>query len=342
MRATIKDVAREAGVSVSTVSYTLNKKGPLTKESHKRVLAAAEKLGYVPDATARSLVSSRANSVALIAPKGLAAAERTPFYIDAVSIFSDILGAEGNWLNLYMLRNGDEDTLRTLFTDAKADGVVWMETMISPEAIGILERRGIPYVGICSSRLMAEKNSSFIFNDASTGIRQAVEHLKALGHKKIGIASMPPMDTKDGRFGLIQQAIQQAGLLNVGNLILTEEAKAYPESKAFFAEKGLEATAMIAVTDFIALQVMRSLKELGYSLPGDLSLVGFDDIYEARQSLPQLTTIRQPIQQAAEEACRYIFRCRDEREVLPPLHLKLDMEFVLRESTACPRDTEMK
>ena len=99
---------------------------------------------------------------------------------------------------------------------------------------------------------------------------------------------------------------------------------------------------MIAVTDFIALQAMRSLKELGYSLPGDLSLVGFDDIYEARQSLPQLTTIRQPIQQAAEEACRYIFRCRDEREVLPPLHLKLDMEFVLRESTACSRDTEMK
>jgi len=338
MRATIKDVAREAGVSVSTVTYALKKKGPVTKESHKRVLAAAEKLGYVPDATARSLVKSRADSVALILPGSLVSAERAPFFIDAVSVFSDILGRSGNWLNLYMLRSGEQEQLLTLLTDVKADGIVWVESKLSKEAKDLLARRGLPSVAIVSSKRFAEEAPSVILNDPVFGIEKAVAHLKKLGHKKVGVISAPP--TEEGstsRSALMRHVLMEAGLENTDNIFVSKEINTYSEVLNAGKGNAFTATAFMATTDYIALQTMKALKELGYRLPEDISVIGFDDVSEASQSEPPLTTIRQPIDKAAEAACRYLFACREEKTI-KPLRLTLETELILRGSTASPKE----
>ncbi len=137
-KVTIRDVAREAGVSVSTVSYVLNRREEPTRASHRRVWETAQRMGYVPDAAARSLVSGRRNTLCAVLPSAALA---------AVPALSAALAARSCWLSLYLRQPSDEAALSRLLADAKADGVLWVsgaDNPLSPALEQILTARALP------------------------------------------------------------------------------------------------------------------------------------------------------------------------------------------------------
>lgn len=137
-KVTIRDVAREAGVSVSTVSYVLNRREEPARASHRRVWETAQRLGYVPDAAARSLVSGRKNTLCAV---------MSPSVLAAIPALSAALAARGCWLSLYLRQSGDEAQLARLLMDAKADGVIWISgegNPLSPALEQILTARALP------------------------------------------------------------------------------------------------------------------------------------------------------------------------------------------------------
>lgn len=334
MRATIKDVAREAGVSVSTVSYTLNRKGPAIKETHKRVLAAVEKLGYVPDATARSLVNSRTNNFAVLIGS-IPEIEQDPYDLELISAFSRGLARAGCWMSLYMDDRKHPDQVEMLLRDAKIDGLVTVRTGGLPEnSLKLIRQRQIPFIAY-EDHTLEEDCSVSITVDSEPGFRQAIEHLLSLGHRKIlGFSFREDSE----RFQIIRKQLQnhgiEPGLVNSTGISLES---AYQDMKAFL-ERGEELpTAVVTPTDLTAIGVVRALTEHGYRVPQDVSVIGFDDIHEARQMLPPLTTISQNISSTVAMICRRLIELRD-GEDSPERKITVGTTLIIRGSTGPARE----
>lgn len=309
MRVTIKDVAKEAGVSVSTVSYALSRKGPPIKDSHKRVRAAVEKLGYVPDATARSLVNSRTNSVGVIIGKS-SENERNPYNVEFINAFSSELGKTGNWMCLYIDSEDDKSTLESLLIDAKVDGLIWINGLLLPaQSLEILKRRGLPAVSVSVRRDMFDYFETNIIIDDQPGINQAIDYLYKLGHREILMLSG---NEKCHRTAFGKKYLKEHNLdyIKVIPAYFNEE-KAYSEISGIIQRSEKLPTAIMSANDAMAISAMRALTEHGIRVPEDVSVVGFDDIYDAKISSPPLTTISQDIYGIAKMACDKILSIRE-------------------------------
>ena len=334
MRATIKDVAREAGVSVSTVSYALSRKGEPIKDSHKRVLAAVDKLGYVPDATARSLVNSRTNNIGLIIPCELGAEFQNPYYVEVISIFSEELAKRGMWLSIYMHGETNDRAFEDLLIDAKLDGIVWANYLPSERESTIIERRALPRVAMGTFGF-GETVLPTIRIDSEIGVTEALRHIANLGHTEIMYIGGSDND--------FRQNVLMNSLNSVG-LHCTQTISAhFDENTAFlemskYIESGAELpTAIFAGSDLMALGAIRALHEHGYNVPNDVSVIGHDDILAARRAEPPLSTVRQKLGVAVECAVDYLIKCRDEREMFNDFCAVVDTEFISRSSTAKKR-----
>jgi len=335
MRATIKDVAREAGVSVSTVSYALSRKGAAIKDSHKRVLAAADKLGYVPDATARSLVNSRTNNIGLIIPCEIGSDFQNPYYVEVISVFSEELARRGMWLSLYMHGGADSRIFENLLIDAKMDGVVWANCCPSERENEIIERRGLPRV-VVGTFFDMKLPLPTVRIESSAGITQALQHLAALGHTEIMAISS---SVRDFRNSMLDVAASSAGLRLTNSLYgYFDENTAFSEMEKYLTDGGEVPTAIFASSDFMALGAINALKAHGYNIPGDVSVIGHDDILAARRASPPLSTVRQRLDIAAKTSVDYLIKCRDEKDMLNDFVALIDAEFVARSSTAKRRN----
>ena len=335
MKATIKDVAREAGVSVSTVSYALNRKGPAIKESHKRVLAAVEKLGYVPDATARSLVNSRTNNFAVLIGS-IPGIGQDPYDLELISAFSTGLARAGCWMSLYMDDHEHPELVETLLRDAKIDGIVTVRTGGLPEnSLKLIRQRQIPFIAYEDPALEAHSTIS-ISVDPEPGIREAAEHLRRLRHRKVlGFGFLEESE----RFRLIRRELEARDIriepCSVKPSGISLES-AYRDMKEFLGKGEELPTAIMTPTDLTAIGAVRALTAGGYRVPEDASVIGFDDIYEARQMLPPLTTISQNISQTAAMICRRLIELRDGGDS-PERKITVGTSLVIRESTAPAR-----
>ena len=334
VRVTIKDVAKEAGVSVSTVSYALNRKGPPIKESHKRVLAAVEKLGYVPDATARSLVNSRTNNFAVIIGYN-PSIEQDPYDIELISCFSTELAKAGCWMSLYMDDHRHSDQLEALLIDAKTDGIVMIRgAQLSESSLKLIERRRLPLVTY-ESYTSFPQASVQITVDPRPGVYQAIDHLLELGHRKIGAFSFRRVND---RFQAAEARLAEAGLepILINGTGLDRES-AYLNLIAFLDSGSPLPTAIITPTDLTAIGTIRALTERGIKVPEEVSIIGYDDIYEARHASPPLTTISQNIPSTVEMICRKLIDLRDRGDSEEKESITIETTLVVRDSTAPPR-----
>ena len=183
MRVTLKDIAQEAGVSVSMVSYVLNKSGRLTKEKHKQIMEIANKYNYVPDANAKSLVTGVTNNVGFMINKDREALFQQPFIMQCIGELSGCLREYSGWLSLCMAQNMDAGELRHYLANANFDGIVFMFATEQEEKVKLLKDRKIPCVFL-DSGIMEDDIANIYCND-ELGIRMEVDHLAAMGHKKI-------------------------------------------------------------------------------------------------------------------------------------------------------------
>jgi DNA-binding LacI/PurR family transcriptional regulator len=336
-RARIADVAREAGVSKTAVSFAFNSPDRLSPETATRIREVAESLGYRPHPVARMLTQGETMALGVLTPQALSVIFSNPFF----GAFNEgvALAAEEYGYGLHFI-SPLHGSLARAVGRATVDGVV---------AIGLSEhhpeveqiRHALPIV-LVDSTAMPDYPSIDI--DDEGGARAAAEHLLALGHRDflvIGVeppqpaTQMEPEGVTGRRLRGYRAALATAGIELPFNRIVVGPATVAGGMTAFEAawHEGLRPTAVLAMSDAMAIGAMRAVRGLGMSVPSDVSIVGFDDIDLAMHTDPPLTTVHQPIRRKGEEAVRLLLSVVHGRDASPPEHRRLETKLVVRGST---------
>jgi LacI family transcriptional regulator, galactose operon repressor len=340
----IRELARLSGVSVGTVSRALNGYPDVREQTRERVLALAEELEYTPDAAARRLVTRRSSLVGVFLETGEGHPDlQHPFFHEVLVGVKRHLGTAGYDLLLFASESeGTGVHPRSYLQRCLHHGVAGVVLMgvdaDSPEA-GRLARSALPVVSIDLE--LQGRATTWIASDSEAGAAQAVSHLLELGHERIGhIAG--PLETTPGRARLrgFQRAIAANGVGYDDSLVAYGD---YYFDSGQVAMKGLLAlpkppTAVFAASDMMAMGAIRAINAAGLSVPGDISIVGFDDIAAAAMSNPSLTTVKQDKQAVGAAAVEALLgHLASDGGADPASYVSLPVELVPRASTAPPK-----
>ncbi len=296
-RATSYDVARLAGVSQSAVSRCFKPGASVSKKMREKVMAAANELNYQPNAIARGLITRRSNLVAV-----LVSSQMNFYYPEVLFQLTDRFSQAGIRVLLFTINEEAdvEDAINQVW-QYQADGVI-SASYLSIEQHNLLSEREIPVVMF--NRFFAELATNSIWCDTEGATNVMIEHLIDFGHKNFGLIEGPDYSMVNReRMRLVRNAINANG----GKIIAEARGNYRYESAASATQhlmaNTLRPTAIIAANDMMAMGALDELKNvMGRSVPGDISVVGFDGIGAARFASYELTTIRQPIGRMAEAA----------------------------------------
>jgi len=327
--ANIKEVARYAGVSVATVSRVLNDSPNVKSETREKVFSAIKELGYQPNLLGRNLRRTRTNLVLVLLPS-----IANPFYAAIVKGIEDV--AHNNGYNI-MLCNTESNVERErlyirLLKNKLADGVIFLAPQISADELTELSLK-YPVVQCCEYRENA--GVSHVSIDNFMAAYEATKHLIRLGHKKIGLLSSDNdfISTKQRENGY-RKALEEYRIM-LNKIWLGFGDYGY-NSGYDYGSKLLgnddRPTAVFAISDLMAIGVIKAAADKGITVPDDLSVVGFDNISYAYMHTPSLTTISQPRYDIGEAAMKLMLAHINEPDY-PPCSLILKHQLVLREST---------
>jgi DNA-binding LacI/PurR family transcriptional regulator len=338
IRPRIADVAREAGVSKTAVSFAFNSPDRLAPETAVRIRGVAEQLGYTPHPVARMLTQRETLTIGVLTPQALSVIFSNPFF----GAFSEgVAGAAeeaGYGLHFISPLRG---SLARAMSRATVDGVVAIGLSDDHPEVEQIRRAGVPIV-LVDSTAWPEHGSVEI--DDVGGARAAAEHLVGLGHRDVLVIGVEPpapalaMDP-DGVTSRRLRGYREA-LAAVGVEIPDERVVLGPASieggiaalKGAW-EDGVHATAVLVMSDAMAIGAMSALRDLRLNVPGDVSVVGFDDIDLAAHVDPPLTTVHQPIRRKGAEAVRLLLAVVQRRDQADPEHLRLETRLIVRGST---------
>jgi len=330
MKITIRDVAREAGVSISTVSYALNKVGEITKPTHKRVFEAAERLGYVPDPTARSLVMGTTNSIGVVIPPDSTFNFNNPYTLQMLSSLSRLLSDMNYWMSVSMPRSVEENSIKHFLVNSKIDGLIWLESDLPEYVKKLMLQRALPYVDIGYGK---NEKSTILVEDYE-GIKHAVDYLNNLGHERILFVSGDANEDSNSRSWAYNERMKELEL-PYHKVLAGEfsEKITYNVILDFFGKCNKESlpTAILAASDLMAIGVLKALDKLSIKVPERMSVMGFDDIPEASDTNPSLTTMKQPIDFMMKTACDHLFGSIKGKEV--PSNYRIYTSVIVRKST---------
>jgi len=337
--ATIKDVARAVGLSVTTVSRALNDYDDVAEATRARVRAAAALLDYHPNAVAQSLQGNRANTVGLVIPLVLHRSYDA-FWSEFIGGVAGTCARRGVDLLVAATdaadgRDAPGASFQRVVRGRRVDGLLLCDIRDEDERIAYLRERRLPFVAF--GRTVGALDYSYIDVDGAAGVARAVEHLLQLGHRRIAYAGLDPhFGFSHFRFEGYRTALARAGLACDDALVrhgLNEEA--VPGMLAALLARPDRPTAIIAAADFLALAILRATRGAGLRVPGDLSLVVFDDNLLVRHAEPPLTAIAQPNARLGEEAAALLLdRVADPS--LPPARRLVAPTLARRQSTGLP------
>jgi len=331
---TIKDVARLSGVSFKTVSRVVNNLSEVSPDTRQKVQQAIQELGYQPNTMARSLVNGRTSTVGVVIPHSTDYIFTHPFFNEVLRGIAEVLSANNFNLLLYLAH--EEAPYARLFSQRKVDGLILMSIPIGDPNLQGLEESGVPCV--CTCRISEDGNTiHWVDADFEGGIEQAMEHLIMLGHRRIALLAGP--------MSLVSVRLRVQGYrnsLHSHKLPVMEEnilqGDFTSESGHSLAVKAMKLpnppSALLCGDDMMAFGAIQALKELGYRIPEDVSVVGFDDVSLARFSSPPLTTIRQDTYQKGRIAADTLLALIQGKNVSPLIQIKMDTLLVTRNSTA--------
>jgi len=331
----IRTVAALAKVSIATVSRTVNGSSAVSEKLQKRVWHAIHQLNYFPNTHARTLVSGRSRLLGIIVEN-----ITNPFFPELIQSFEEVAVAHGYEI-LVSSSNSDPDVLTRCvrrMLERKVDGVAVLTFGEEEPVLDQLMRNNIPMV-LAEFRLDNPKTATILL-DYTTGIRAAVDHLRTLGHARIGFLAGPHnLHSAITRENDFRAAMEAAGLLIQKKWIVECDHMLKGGVIGFGKLQSLAArpTAIICSNDMTAIGVLRAAYMQNLRVPQDLSVIGLDDIAFAEYTLPPLTTIRMSradLAHAAFEALR--------QQAETPASLPRQREFlvstslVVRGSTAPP------
>ena len=294
MKATIRDVAKMAGVSISTVSRVMNAPNTVVESKRKRVLDAVEELKYQPNAFARGLIYKKSFTLGLLIPD-----IENMYYAGVIRGMQDACIKLGYSL---MICNTDRDKERLLsyidtFHEKQVDGIVLASDILYPEYYDKLVGCRIPFVLVSSHS--DEYDIPCVEIDDEAAAYDAVKFLIELGHTQIGMIGFNHENSISGppRYAGFIRALTEFGLEhNIGKIKYANHRyeHAYQAAHELFTEYP-DLTAVFCVADEFAMGTISYLKDRNILVPGQVSVVGFDNLRMASMFIPKLTTIAQPI-----------------------------------------------
>jgi DNA-binding LacI/PurR family transcriptional regulator len=346
-RVTLQTIADHVGVSRMTVSNAFSRPDQLSASLRERILAVAEELGYVgPDPTARALASGTTGTIGLLMADTQAYSLTDEVAMTFIAAIADELTPTG--LALTLLSAAPRDELIPARDVAMDGALVYSCDMTSP-AVGWLTRRRLPLVFV--DQPPAPGITSVNIDDRG-GARAAAEHIVALGHRQVGVVTTG----FGGSYGLLADPLSQSlayveSQRMAGWLDALESAGIEPtvvrvphgdpldvgySGAETLLARAEPPTAVLAHSDAVAGGVIRAVEDKGLSVPGDVSVVGFDDNPIARRMRPALTTVRQDVDAKGRTAIRALTAAIERAKTKPggrAKHVVLDTRLVVREST---------
>lgn len=326
---TIYDVAHEAGVSDATVSRVFNNKPGVKESTRAKVLNAAQKLGYVVNMQARSLAGGRSNIIGLLIP-GL----DNGYVIEIVRGVDQELARSGCELMVYTthrVRNNSANYLRYV-ANGLTDGILLVVPLVSADFLKALETINHPYVLIDALNPFGRSASVNATN--WDGAYKATEYLIKLGHRRIGfITGIPELSSAKDRYEGFITALNDYDIPVDKTLIVTGDFR--QESGYVAAQQLLQLpeppTAIFASNDMMAFGVMDAIREAGLRIPDDVSVIGFDDIPQAVNTYPKLTTVHQPLEEMGRVGVKLLLE-HIEHPDTPSQNIVLATQLIVRDS----------
>ena len=339
---TLKDVAQRAGVSIGTASNAFNRPELLSEELRERVLGEARRLGYGgPDPAARRLRTGRAGAL------GVIFTDRLPFAFDdeaAVIFLRGVAGAlesTGDGLLLIPTSPTREEGARVV-RQAAVDGFLVYSTPTGDPRLRAALERGLPTVVVDEP---LDVPTPYIGVEDRRGARSAAQHVIELGHQRVGIVAFPEHARDDVTLvfdtTVERMAGYREGLGAAWDPALVFTARGNRPDTGRRALRELLAieprpTAVLAMSDALASGVLREAAEQGLDLPGELSVIGFDDVPLAGFTDPPLTTVNQPTERKGKLAARWLLEAVQAGGPTEPARSVLPAELVVRGTTASP------
>ncbi|XVQ08862.1 LacI family DNA-binding transcriptional regulator [Spirillospora sp. CA-255316] len=329
-RPTLEEVAARAGVGRGTVSRVVNGSPRVSAEAREAVLAAIDELGYVPNRAARTLVTRRTDTVALVVAESEQRIFDEPFFAGIIRGISPELNDTGLQLLLALARSPEEYArLENYLTGQHVDGVLLTSLHGDDPLPAKLEAGGVPTV--LGGRPPGLTPVSYVDVDNRDGARQAVEHLLRRGRRRIAtIAGPQDMGVGVDRLAGYREALAGAGLPELVVYGDFSEASGVAAA-AELLELDPELDAVFAADDPMALGAMRVLKKRGRRIPEDVAVIGFEDSASAPIADPPLTTVHQSVEEMGRRMARLLIS-RIQGEALADPVVILQPHLVVRES----------
>lgn len=337
MKVTMDQLARESGFSKATVSRALSDDPRVKEETKKKIQEIAARYNYQPHTIASSLARRKTKIVGLIFPDEPRKLS-DPFFLEFLNGVSDQLFQSGYSMLIPQVKNGRiNNTINQLVNHHRIDGVILTEPRLKDERLELLRQIGVPFVFLGST---IDEQVVWVDGDNIQGAYLVIDHLMKLGHERIGIIT--------GETGLVATRNRVAGyrkaLLDRGieperEWVITAdftEQGAYKVVKEYLAtNESLPFTAIFASNDLMAIGAIKALKEVGYQVPKDVSVVGFDGIQLASCIEPALTTVQQPIYELGANVTQQLMKILEGQPVDEP-HIMLPMKLIHPNSTTAP------
>ena len=330
-KVTSLEVARLAGVSQSAVSRVFTPGASASKKTVEKVRKAAKELGYRPNVLARAVVSGKSRIIGLVV-----AYLNNQFYPEALEKLTNSLQERGYHVLIFMASHqaGNIDNVVEEILDFQVDGIIAASVALSSDLSDRCRSAGVPMV--LFNRAQDDTAMSSVTSDNVAGGRKAAEFLLAGGHQKIGyIAGWEGASTQRDREAGFVAALQEAGVTlharEIGNFVAEEARQA--TLKMFDSDAP---DAVFVANDHMAISVMDTLRfELGLNVPGDVSVIGYDDVAVASWPAYNLTTIRQPANRMVAETVDILLSKIEDPDV-SPRRVEIDGPLIVRGSARIP------
>jgi LacI family transcriptional regulator len=331
-RVTRNDVAIEAGVSPATVSYVINNgPRPVAVETRQRVLEAIDRLGYHPNAVARSLRLQRTTILGLILPD-----TQNPYFAEVIRGVEKVTFERGFSLMLchsdYTLEREIHYT-HVLQTERTA-GVLWFPATGDPQPAKMLQEYGIPFVIL--DRIVGDPDFPAVITNNFRGGYLATQHLIQVGHRRIGCIARPiDLYHSQERVRGFQAALSDYGIPFDERYVVRGGFQLADGRSAAYQLFDLypPPTAIFAYNDFMAIGALRAARDRQLQIPQDISIVGFDDIPQSSYTFPALTTVRQPKFEMGYHGAELLLSIINGNETPAEARQPLEVELIIRDST---------
>lgn len=342
-KVTIKEIANKANVSVTSVSFAFNSPSRLPEATVQRILEVAEEIGYIPNPIARSMSTGRTGTLGILVPQPFTEIIRNAFLYQFLEGVADICTASGYSM---MIVPPFEGSVKRAIGTAAVDGFLTLGLELFKSTMVVLSQRGVPFVMIDGDPI---ENIPAVNITDERGAYDAMTYILKAGHRDIAILGI--RSGKDGQYqeyvgtlhrrmeGYLSAMKKYRLALDQNKIKLIECSCTINGGQNGFRqlwEDKDHPTAIVAMSDVIAIGAIDAAKQSGVKVPEELSVIGFDDLSISRLITPALTTIAQPLQEKGKIAAELLVNCIENQTEAQQKHVVLKTKLVVRDTVGIP------